>query len=58
MQLYTGHMQVIASLYLNAPLTIDLLEKTHFPDSSASISTQFLTQWLKDADLFMGYVFI
>ena len=52
--LLVDNVQVIASLYLNAPLTVDLLEKTHFPDSTESISAQFLTQWIKDADLFLG----
>ena len=48
---------MIAGLYYNTALMLDLLEKTHFPDSTEAITAQFFSQWVKDAtsDLFMGY---
>ena len=46
--------QVIAVLYYNPSMLLGLLEKTHFPDSTEAITTQFFSQWIKDADLFMG----
>ena len=47
-------LQVIAVLYYNPSMLLGLLEKTHFPDSTEAITTQFFSQWIKDADLFMG----
>ena len=46
--------QVIAVLYYNPSMLLGLLEKTHFPDSTEAITTQFFSQWIKDADLFTG----
>eukprot|EP00794_Sanderia_malayensis_P018281 gene18281-20104_t len=45
---------VIAALYTNAPLTLSVLEKTQFPSSPEPITGQFLSQWLKDTDCFLG----
>ena len=47
---------MIAGLYYNTAMMLELLEKTHFPDSPEAITAQFFTQWVKDAtaDLFMG----
>jgi len=45
---------VIAALFYNPSMLIELLEKTRFSESTEAITTQFLSQWIKDADLFMG----
>eukprot|EP00112_Aurelia_sp_Birch-Aquarium-sp1_P018256 Seg4332.3 transcript_id=Seg4332.3/GoldUCD/mRNA.D3Y31 product=Importin-7 protein_id=Seg4332.3/GoldUCD/D3Y31 len=45
---------VIAGLYTNAPLALSVLEKTQFPTSNEPITVQFITQWLKDTDCFLG----
>ena len=37
-------------------MLIELLEKTRFSESTEAITSQFLSQWIKDADLFMGCV--
>ena len=50
-------MQVIAALYTNGPLALGVLEKTQFPSASEPITAQFITQWLKDTDCFLGLVF-
>jgi len=47
---------VIASLFYNPSMLIELLEKTRFSESTDAITSQFLSQWIKDADLFMGCV--
>ena len=48
--------QVISGLFYNTVLMLELLEKTHFPDSPEPITAQFFTQWVKDAtaDLYTG----
>lgn len=48
--------QVIAALFYNPSMLIELLEKTRFSESTEAITSQFLSQWIKDADLFMGCV--
>lgn len=48
------HLQVIAGLYYNADMMLGLLETTHFPDSTESITSQLFKQWVKDAELFIG----
>ncbi|XP_065070384.1 importin-7-like [Rhopilema esculentum] len=45
---------VIAALYTNGPLALGVLEKTQFPSASEPITAQFITQWLKDTDCFLG----
>lgn len=47
--------QVIAALYANTTLVIELLETIHFPNSKEPITDQFVTQWVKDADQFPGW---
>ena len=49
-------LQVIAGLYTNAPLALSVLEKTQFPTANEPITIQFITQWLKDTDCFLGLV--
>ena len=53
---HVSHTQVIAGIYYNTAMMLELLEKTHFPDSPEAITSQFFTQWVKDAtaDLYMG----
>ena len=46
--------QVIAGLYTNASMVLELLENTRFPESNESITLQFFKQWIKDAELFVG----
>ena len=46
--------QVISILYYNPTMMLTLLEKTHVASSPEPITTQFFTQWLKDADLYRG----
>ena len=46
--------QVISILYYNPTMMLTLLEKTHVASSPEPITTQFFTQWLKDADLYGG----
>lgn len=48
-------LQVIAGLHYNASMMLELLENTRFPDSTESVTTQFFKQWIKDAEVFMGY---
>eukprot|EP00731_Ephydatia_muelleri_P006493 Em0003g741a len=45
---------VISILYYNPTMMLTLLEKTHVASSPEPITTQFFTQWLKDADLYGG----
>jgi hypothetical protein len=47
---------VISGLFYNTAMMLELLEKTHFPDSPEPITAQFFTQWVKDAtaDLYTG----
>lgn len=45
---------VVAALYANTTLVIELLETIHFPNSKEPITDQFVTQWVKDADQFQG----
>ncbi|BFZ04143.1 hypothetical protein BsWGS_07182 [Bradybaena similaris] len=45
---------VIACLYYNAPLLLDILSKLQIPNIQGSILSQFLKQWLRDTDCFLG----
>ena len=47
-------VQVIAGLYYNTGMVLELLENTRFPDSSESITKQFFREWVKDIHLFAG----
>ena len=46
--------QVIAALFSNATLAVSILEGTQFPGATEPITAQFITQWLKDTDCFLG----
>ena len=45
---------VIAAIYYNPTLLLETLEKMHLPNSTESITAQFLKQWLHDTDCFLG----
>jgi hypothetical protein len=45
---------IIACLYYNAPLLLDILTKLQIPNIQGSILSLFLKQWLRDADCFLG----
>lgn len=45
---------VIAAIYYNPALLLETLEKMHLPNSTESITAQFLKQWLHDTDCFLG----
>jgi hypothetical protein len=45
---------VVAGLYTNCVLTIELLEKTKFSSSPEPITAQFFTQWLQDCQNYEG----
>ncbi|XP_059170655.1 importin-7-like [Physella acuta] len=45
---------VIAGLYYNSQLLLDVLGKMQIPNVQGSILGQFLKQWLHDADCFLG----
>jgi len=45
---------VIAAIYYNPVLLLETLEKMHLPNSTESITAQFLKQWLHDTDCFLG----
>ena len=45
---------VIAAIYYNPALLLETLEKMHLPNSTESITGQFLKQWLHDTDCFLG----
>jgi hypothetical protein len=54
-ELRTMCLQVaIAALYYNPTLLLELLEKMHLPNAQSSIMGQFIQQWIKDADCFLG----
>lgn len=49
---------VIAALYYNPPLLLETLNKLQLPiPSNESITSQFIRQWIHDADCFLGYGF-
>jgi len=48
---------VVAALYYNPPVLLDLLQKP-LPNADSTILAHFIKQWLNDADCFLGYVFI
>ncbi|XP_077995074.1 importin-7-like [Glandiceps talaboti] len=45
---------VIAALYYNPLLLLEILEKMRLPNSDQSITQQFLKQWFHDTDCFLG----
>ncbi|CAH1785309.1 unnamed protein product [Owenia fusiformis] len=45
---------VIAALYYNTAMTLEILEKISLPNTTESISSQFFKQWLHDTDCFLG----
>lgn len=45
---------VVAALYYNPPMLLEMLEKP-LPNTNVTILHQFITQWLNDADCFLGY---
>ena len=45
---------VIAAIYYNPTLLLETMEKMHLPNSTESITAQFLKQWLHDTDCFLG----
>ncbi|XP_067127440.1 importin-7 isoform X2 [Centruroides vittatus] len=45
---------VIAALYYNSNLLIDTLEKIRMPNSTESITSHFIKQWIHDTDCFLG----
>nr|XP_061796203.1 importin-7-like [Nerophis lumbriciformis] len=54
-ELRTMCLQVaIAALYYSPPLLLNTLENLRFPNNSKPITYDFLTQWLRDVDCFLG----
>ncbi|XP_031553148.1 importin-7-like [Actinia tenebrosa] len=54
-ELRTMCLQVaIAALYYNSPLLLSILEKLQFPNSQETVTAQFFSQWIHDADCFLG----
>lgn len=47
---------VIAALYYNPNLLLTTLEKIQIPNSTNSITSHFIHQWICDTDCFLGYV--
>ncbi|XP_070563950.1 importin-7-like [Ptychodera flava] len=45
---------VVAALYYNPVLLLEILEKMRLPNSDQSITEQFLKQWFHDTDCFLG----
>ncbi|KFM76182.1 Importin-7, partial [Stegodyphus mimosarum] len=45
---------VIAALYYNPTLLLETLEKIHIPNTSDSITSHFIQQWIHDTDCFLG----
>lgn len=45
---------VIAALYKNADLVLQILNNTKMPNSDQSITHSFITQWMSDLDCFFG----
>lgn len=45
---------VIAALYYNPSLLLDILAKIHLPNTTEAITDQFLRQWISDCDCFLG----
>ncbi|XP_064603784.1 importin-7-like [Liolophura sinensis] len=45
---------VIAALYYNTGFLLETLAKMHLPNTTASVTSQFLKQWLHDTDSFLG----
>jgi hypothetical protein len=44
---------VVAALYYNPPMLLELLQKP-LVNTGSTILAQFITQWLNDADCFLG----
>ncbi|EDO49266.1 predicted protein [Nematostella vectensis] len=54
-ELRTMCLQVaIAALYYNSPLLLSILDKLQFPNSQEAVTAQFFSQWVHDADCFLG----
>uniref|UniRef100_A0A1A8FX38 Importin 7 n=1 Tax=Nothobranchius korthausae TaxID=1143690 RepID=A0A1A8FX38_9TELE len=54
-ELRTMCLQVaIAALYYSPPLLLNTLENVRFPNNTEPITNNFITQWLKDVDCFLG----
>ncbi|XP_019855725.1 PREDICTED: importin-7-like [Amphimedon queenslandica] len=51
---YACILVVVAGIYSNCALVLELLEKTRFPNSQEPITAQFFTQWLTDCKNFEG----
>lgn len=45
---------VIAALYYNPSLLLTTLEKIHIPNTTDSITSHFIHQWICDTDCFLG----
>jgi len=45
---------VIAALYYNPPLLMEILQSIHIPNTQESVFGQFLKQWLHDCDCIFG----
>lgn len=45
---------VIAAAYYNLPLLLQTMGTLQIPNVTGSILSQFLKQWLHDADCFLG----
>lgn len=48
---------VVAALYYNPPMLLELLQKP-LANTGSTILAQFITQWLNDADCFLGLAHI
>lgn len=51
---YALVLVVVAALYSNSNLVMELLEKTSFPSANEAITAQFFTSWLRDCQNFEG----
>ncbi len=47
--------QIVAALFSNSSLVLELLSKTTFPSSGDSVITQFITSWFQECQKFEGY---
>lgn len=45
---------VIAALYYNPLKLLELLDKVRIPNTNEAVTVQFIKQWLKDTDCFLG----
>lgn len=49
-------VQVVAALFSNTALVLEMLSKTTFPSTNDSIITQFISTWLQECQKFEGWV--